>query len=212
MNEFLQNKQQVDVAQSYLKSNDWIEHPCPWKNWDLMHFLPMLRNGNILDMGACGSWVLENFRRKDFKGMAVGVDLVEVSNKIDGCDYFKEDLCKTHFGNHQFNIITCLSVLEHRVDIFKFIIECERLLTERGRLYITFDYNGIKQDSGVEDWQPLSHENVVDLIDAANDLGLGLTKDMDWSVQEYPLFGGWFYPEVKDIHYTFGVLEFVRLH
>lgn len=212
MNEFLQSKNQVDVAQQFIRSNGWAEHPCPWKNWDLMHVLPMLRNGNLLDMGACGSWVLENFKRKGFTGMAVGIDLLEVTNKVEGVDYFKEDLQKTHFNSHVFNQITCLSVLEHGVNPCKCLRECERLLTLNGRLYITFDYHGIKQYSGRKDWNPLSQDEIEDMIEFAYSIGLCLATKMEWTVQEYPLFGGWFYPEIKDIHYTFGVMEFMRLH
>lgn len=212
MNEFLQSKRQVDVAHDFLLANGWSEHPCPWKNWDLMHVLPMLRDGRILDMGACGSWVLENFMRRGFTGRAVGIDLVEVTNKVKGVDYFKEDLTRTHFNLHQFDMITCLSVLEHRVDLFKFVIECERLMAHRGVLIATFDYHGIRQNSGIKDWNPLCHDEVENLINMAHDVGLSLKSEMNWAVQEYPLFGGWFYPEVKDIYYTFGILEFVRLH
>ena len=67
-----------------------------------------------------------------------------------------------------FKNITCLSVIEHEVDIKKFVTEVSRILTDGGKLYLTFDYWTPKLKTTVKlyglTWSPLDEYETQTLI------------------------------------------------
>lgn len=211
MNEFLRTQQQINVAHYFLDAYGWIKHGVYWKDWDLSLVLPALRDGNLLDMGAYCSWVLPNAVRKGLKGEKWGIDLSEVPADFrpPGCEYRVGDLCKTGLPDAHFQAITCLSVIEHAVDFSAFLTEAHRLLKASGQLLVTFDYWPEPYPNLPAGWNLLCRADAERLIALAKDTGFSMRSEMDWTTDEGPLLGEWWFP-VKDVKYTFGIMEFIK--
>lgn len=211
MNEILRTQQQINVAHYFLDAYGWMKHGTYWKDWDLALILPEIRDGNILDMGAYCSWILPNVSAKKFKGEKWGIDLMKIPDdfKRPDCRYLEGDLCKTPLPDNHFQTITCLSVIEHEVNIPAFLKEANRLLKKSGVLFVTFDYWPTKYPNLPSNWNLLCQSDIQAMIGCAKGMGLNMRSEMDWTTQEAPLLGEWWFP-VKDVKYTFGIVEFVK--
>lgn len=209
MNEVLKTQSHIDISTEYIKACGWITHDCVQKNWDLAHVLPCLRNGNILDMGCFCSFILPNAVKMGLSGDFHGIDTVDIPAKmrVNMCRYHKMDLCHTTFGDGYFDIVTCLSVLEHDVNHEAFIKESSRLVKSGGSLFVTFDYWPTKYQNLPSEWKILDHTDGINLIRLAESNGFRLTGPMNWNVMDKVLQGEWFFP-VKNVGYTFAYMEF----
>jgi len=211
MNEFLRRKSQVVAATQFLREFGWdTNESCCIKDWDLAQILPCLRNGNILDMGAYGSMVLQNHHKKGLVGHRHGVDLnpnlVEY-RKNQAYTATVCDLCYTPFDDCFFDTVTCLSVIEHEVNFGRFIKEVSRVLIPGGHLYATFDYWPDKYKGLPAGWNILCKQDVEDLLVVASDNHLNVLTFIDWTTEEAVVRGEDWMP-VRGINYTFGALEF----
>lgn len=217
MNNFLKTRAEIDVHTQYLKDNRLKESGLSCKNYDIAQVAPYLREQmDILDMGSDGSEILTNAWRLGVRGRKVGVDLAYESNKVmeGGIELFRGDLMNTNLSDDSFDLITCMSVVEHSVDLDKLAKECSRLLRNRGKLFISFDYWGEKLDTkGVWlynlEWNILSKEEVEIMVRLFKENGLELTGEIDWTTQDAVINSSFCSP-VKEIEYTFGILEFIK--
>ncbi|MEK6883393.1 MAG: hypothetical protein AABY22_27445, partial [Nanoarchaeota archaeon] len=79
LNKFLQSRAEVnqctdDIIRAGLKC-----HGISVKDFDLRNIIPYLTNGNICDLGACGSFILHNHVILGLQGRRVGIDLSDVA-------------------------------------------------------------------------------------------------------------------------------------
>ncbi len=210
---FLKNKKEVERSVSFLKRNGFIPHPCEPKNWDLSYILPQICDGNFLDLGSWESYILENVIRKGVQGMKFGIDLQRPVRLIEGVNYLVGDMVATGLPSGFFRNISCVSVLEHGVDIGRFVSEAARLLQDRGRLFVTFDYwdPKVTPANGLYglDWQPLDKQSVNMLIQACRRNDLFRVSQMDWRIEEAVIREGYCSPD-PSVSYTFGLLVFEK--
>ena len=89
-------------------------------------------------MGCQWSFVLSNAVRKGIKGEKVGIDLFPCQ-PAPGTVHLVGSLTNTRLPSNHFDIVTCLSVIEHGVDVEAFADEAVRLLKVGGWLFVTFD-------------------------------------------------------------------------
>jgi SAM-dependent methyltransferase len=209
--EILKSKAEIDKSSRFLKDQGLILNECDAKNWDLAHLLPKLGHGNILDMGCQGSIVLENAQRLGLIGEKVGIDLVALPPR-SGITLIQGDLTKTTLPSAHFDYITCLSVIEHGVDVRAFILECARLLKPGGKLFLTFDYWDPKIISELRmfglPWTLFSRNDVENLIIECRAAGMNCVAPMDWTQQDGVIHPGYWAP--GNFAYTFGITEFVK--
>lgn len=214
MNKFLQTRKEVDECTSYINRKGLIEHSFSCKNWDVALICKELKNGDILDMGSNGSFLLHNAVKLGIKGRKCGIDLGNPEYQIDGVEYIQGDLMKTPYSNNSFDTITCLSVIEHEVDYKALAKECSRLLRKGGILYITFDYWNPKIDTsdvgtalyGLT-WNVLDVNDAERLIVAFKAQGLQ-TGIVDWTLNETVINPHFCAPYGKS--YTFGIFTFSK--
>ncbi len=217
MNEFLKTRSQIDESTQWLKDNGYITHPISAKDWELKIITEAVSDGHFLDMGADGSRVLHNTVIKGISGKKVGIDLSEVTgdNKADGVEYVKGDLMDTPFDDGTFDTIVSQSVIEHNVDLSKFVAEAERLLRKGGRLIVSFDYwpSRVNTDGltlyGLK-WNILNQADVLYLVEVAQFAGLVIDKPIDWNTEEAVINDKYCSP-FPNISYTFGIFEFIKL-
>lgn len=217
MNDFLKTRDEIDnVYTKYLVDNNLIQSGISAKNYDIAQVVPYLKGEmDVLDLGSDGSEILSNAVRLEIKGRKVGIDLAYPENAVVGeIELFKGDLMQTPFEDNSFDLISCLSVVEHAVDLDKLAKECARLLRSGGKLFVSFDYWPEKlMTKGVWlynlEWNILSKEDVEKMVSLFNENGLELSSDIDWTVQDAVINPSYCSP-AAGISYSFGMLQFIK--
>lgn len=215
MNRFLQTRKEVDECTRYLKKRGLISHFFTCKDFDIANICAELKDGDLLDMGANGSYLLPNAVKMGIKGRKCGIDLGTPEYDLKGIEYIKGDLMKCPYEDNSFDTITCLSVIEHEVDFDKLAKECARLLRKDGSIYITFDYWNPKVDTtdvgtklyGLK-WTILDASDVSRLEVEMGNHGLQMTSNMDWKTTDTVINNQFCAPYGKA--YTFGLLKFKK--
>lgn len=215
MNKFLQTRQEVDQCTAWLKKHNLISHHFTCKDFEIAAICKELKDGDLLDMGSSGSWILHNAIKMGIKGKKCGIDLSDHEAPISGVEYTKGDLMKTPYTQKSFDTITCLSVIEHEVDYDKLAKEAARLLRKGGSLYISFDYWNPKvntDDVGTKlyglKWNILDASDVTQLELAMGRYGLHMSSNLDWTTKDKVINPQFCSPYGRE--YTFGLLKFVR--
>jgi len=208
---FLKTRKEIDECTSFLRQHGLVSNDkCKCKNWDIAHIIPEIHNGNILDMGSFGSYVLKNVMLRGIKGEKYGIDLSR-QEPLHGVKYLIGDLTAVPMADEFFNYITCLSVIEHEVDLGKFAREIYRLLALNGKAFVTFDYWEPKVPATVKmfglKWQPLDRVAVEYLIAECAKIGLVVDGKMDWTLGDQVIREGYHSPQ-RGIRYTFGMVVF----
>lgn len=213
MCKFLKKRQEIDECTAFLKMYGFVSHSFSCKDWDLAHILPEVGDGNFLDMGSSDSYILKNLSIKGIHGELHGIDLRKPDVPVKGVKYSVGDLMDTGLPSNYFKNITCLSVIEHEVDFDKFAREASRLLQDKGKLFVTFDYWDPKILSPIKmydlDWQILDKRAVEDLIAKAGHYNLNTVQDMNWTIGDALIKDGYYSPH-PEVSYTFGLVTFEK--
>ncbi len=215
MNEILRNREQINMSTQWLQDNGYVTHPISCKDWELCMVTQSLTDGDLLDAGADGSFVLHNAVKKNIKGRKVGIDLIEVvgGNAAEGVEYFTGDLQDTQFPDESFDTITSCSVLEHQVDFTNFAKEMSRLLRVGGKLFVSCDYAPEKIDTSLTklyslDWNILSRQDAERFIDECAKHKLIISDVVDWTVQDMVITPQYCSP--AQCSYTFAFFQFIK--
>jgi SAM-dependent methyltransferase len=123
---------------------------------------------------------------------------------------FPRDLLRTELPSNSVGIITCLSVIEHGVDLRQFFQEMGRLLRLGGRLYVSTDYWEPKVDTegrtlfGLP-WRIFCRAEIEKIIELAAECGLALGSRSpgDLHCSSHPIHLG-------PLSYTFVALRFTK--
>ncbi len=210
---FLKTKTEVYHCTHYLRKNGYISHRLHCKDWDIANIVADLSDGNLLDMGSWDSYILRNAIIKGVRGEKYGIDLQKPDVPVPGVQYVVGDLLKAPFPDGFFQNVTCLSVIEHEVDFKQFASEASRLLSQNGKLYLTFDYWTPKITTDFKlfgkKWNLLDKNDVVNLVQTLKSSGLHISQDIDWSLGQQ-VVNDKYYSPVSGIGYTFGLLVFEK--
>jgi len=144
----LENKQQVENSINTLSSLQLEPHLDPPKNWDTLSALSIiLREGNltsgdkVLDAGGeYYSVLLKHLASMGFSNLFCLNLAFDKNEDLDGIHYMYGDITNTDFESDFFSAITCLSVIEHGVDLELFFFEAKRILKPSGVLVISTDF------------------------------------------------------------------------
>ncbi len=218
LNCFLQTRREVDECTTFLKDNGFVFHAMICKNWDIAKIIPHIGDGNVLDMGSAGSFILENTLKKGCVGLKYGIDISYPEghkSPIEGIGLIRGDLMNTPFMDDTFDYVTCLSVIEHEVDYFMLSVECNRIMRKGGKLFITFDYWNPKVDTtdvgtalyGLK-WTILDKSDVLELIKQLENNGFVMSDEMDWTIQDRVINDHFYAPYGKA--YTFGIITVIK--
>lgn len=153
----LKNDNEFQTAIRSLETAGLNVHRTPQKNWDLelvrAFFAGVKKDAPILDLGAEGGVILDLLHNLGYTNLR-GVDLVaskapfkrRLKKLFSSKTFLFEDhidvgdICDSPYGDNQFEAATCISVLEHGVNLPEFFAECARIIRPGGRLLATFDY------------------------------------------------------------------------
>ena len=131
----------------------------PMKSWDVHQALSILERSHrdrrtpILDMGCFNSEILYALRALGYRRLA-GCDLNPMCRWMPYWHRIRYEWCDlthTPFPDGAFGVLTCISVVEHGVNLDALAAEASRLLRPGGLFILTTDYDA----SGA------THENSV---------------------------------------------------
>jgi len=175
----LRNAGEVDEAVLEIARRRWPLHKWNrYKNWDST-FLDFEGVSTILDVGCRTSHPLEIASFLKVQGRKVGVDIEATYDGWeipDGCEFVLAPAEALPFHDATFDMVTCISVIEHGVDIPRFVKEMHRVLNPGGRFVITFDFW-----PGVEG--ALDFLDVSEMVEVIHELGC-VVEPLDWSLKD----------------------------
>lgn len=168
MNTTLKNREEVNLAIKIIKASKLNLHPnVPEKNWDSLIALKIItQNTNssakILDAGGeMNSSILFWLYQLGFSNLKCLNLQFKKRKKRGRIEFIPGDLTKTPFPNNYFDIVTCISVIEHGVDEVKYFEEMNRILKKGGLLITSTDY----WESKIETGGKLAHNNPISIYD-----------------------------------------------
>ena len=186
VNSPLLSESDVDSAVEFLDILGLPHHGDRPKDWDNlialafagMHVEP---SGMILDAGAGdGSAFLPGLRKLGFRNL-VGCNLdIRGQAYVDGIGYEYGNIEALRFYANSLDFIGCFSVIEHGVDVSKFLGQAARTLKPGGMLFISTDYwmhsidTGDRQAFGAP-VRIFSANDICCAVNEAATLGLHLT-------------------------------------
>ncbi len=223
----LRSGRQVDEAVEYLRSRAVPLHGTRWKNWD--HALLLRRaealgaDAAIADLGSGHGHTLDALHAAGQRSLT-GIDLqLQRSMRLRrlawsvGLGRFRPaflirqgDLTRTGLPTASVELASCISVVEHGVDLEGFYRECARILRPGGRLLVTTDYwpEKVEPRRPIElfglPWRVFDAEAVEAMIRSAAGHGLHLQRrpgDLDAGERVVSFEG---------LEYTFIALDFER--
>lgn len=194
-NGVLRTRQQSEHAVELVRKLGLYPHPDPLKNWDSLAALSAVlksinKKAYILDAGAeLYSTILPWLFLYGYKNLW-GINLVFDSPVKRGAIYYEYgDITHTKFNKGIFDAITCLSVIEHGVDIRAYFKETSRILKPGGILITSTDYYETPIDTkgqyayGVP-IHIFSKTEIIDVLEVAKEFDLVLTGPLDLSCKE----------------------------
>lgn len=134
-----------DAARALRRANLPL-HPDLPKNWDALHALAtVLRrtdgDAQVLDAGSATYGPILPWLALLGYDNLVGCDPVfPKDHRVGPIEYRRASLLQTGFPDASFDAITCLSVIEHGVDLGAYVREMRRLLKPGGVLVTSTDY------------------------------------------------------------------------
>lgn len=208
----LQTVSEYEAAISELRRCGLVPHNDSPKNWDHLTALTAIlnrtdRTANVLDAGGeTYSPLVHWLYLYDYRDLYVcNLSFDEPFNQ-GPIQYLPQDITDTSFPDGSFDVITCLSVIEHGVDVQEFLTEAKRLLQDDGLLVISTDYwpDGV-DSNGVTayglPWEPFDTTDVAELVESAEATGFRVLNDLDLEATDRPV-------KWRGMEYTFVVLEF----
>jgi SAM-dependent methyltransferase len=177
------------------------------KNWDLLVALGLVLErtpvkARILDAGATlTSMMLPWLYMYGYTDLW-GIDLIyDRPHRRGPIRYERGDVTQTHFDSSSFDIITCLSVIEHGVSLDGYLREMSRLLRPGGLLITSTDYweHPVDTRGQVAFGAPMkvfSPPEIKAQLGAVSAYGFRSTGPIDFDCQDKAV--GW-----KGVRYTF---------
>jgi len=197
-NAVLRTQQEVANAVKQVEALGLPLHGALSKNWDTLAALDcILQNtdaeARILDAGAeTYSTILPCLYFYGYKHLK-GINLVfERPFRRGPIVYEYGDITHTKFEEGTFDVVTCLSVIEHGVNLRSYFQEVSRILKPNGILITSTDYYAelVETHNQVEFGVPIhvfSKDEVISALNIAKECGLELTDDIDLGCQEKPV-------------------------
>jgi 2-polyprenyl-3-methyl-5-hydroxy-6-metoxy-1,4-benzoquinol methylase len=142
----LQDQEEWHITDQEVRKLGLLTHPSREKHWDALKAVSCIlsnlkSDSKILDAGGTLYstpliWLYQYGLKNLF---AIDLSLKRLKKRGD-VRYLPGDLTHTNFTQHFFDAATCLSVLEHGVDLHSFISEMSRLIRPGGYLLVSIDY------------------------------------------------------------------------
>jgi hypothetical protein len=183
------------------------------KNWDSLAALDLIlrctdKKARIFDAGGeLYSMILPWLFLYGYRNLSAGNLVFETSVKKGPIVYRYSNITKTEFDSNAYDAITCLSVIEHGVNLRSYFCEMSRILKPGGVLITSADYFETEVDTRgqVAYGVPIhifAREEIAQALEIAGQFGLTLTSPIDLSAEEKIV--NW---KEYDLNYTFVIFS-----
>jgi len=208
-NAVLKNHQEWQNAVKQLRTLELPPANSLPKNWDGLAALSAILTSTdleakILDAGAARySVILPWLFLYGYRNL-IGINpIFQRSFKRGPIRYECGDITQTSFENDTFDVITCMSVIEHGVNLDLYFKEVSRILKPKGLLITSTDYycDPINTQDLIAYGVPIHifcRDEISSALNIAMNYGLEMTGKIDLECQEKPV--RW---EQYDLDYTF---------
>lgn len=160
------------------------------KNWDSLAALDLIlrttdRNARIFDAGGERySMILPWLCLYGYKNLTAGNLIFHKKIRRGTIVYEHSDITRTKFSDGYFDAVTCLSVIEHGVDLNAYFKEMSRIIRDGGILITSADYYETPIDTkGLEAYgvpiRIFTKEEIVHAIELATRYGFSLTSPIE---------------------------------
>lgn len=194
-NSVLRTQEEVDKAVSQVKSLGLRVRGDLPKNWDSLATLDYIlkntdKNARIFDAGAAlYSVILPWLFLYGYKNLIGGNCIFRKRIKRGPILYEYCDITKTNYENNSFDVVTCLSVIEHGVDLNSYFKEMSRILKVGGILITSTDYYETPMDTKGQVAYGVSihiftKEEIEEALNISERYGLFLTAPLDLTCNE----------------------------
>lgn len=194
-NDVLKTSRDWERAKDEVRALGLPLHADESKNWDSLTALHTIlkqtdRSARILDAGSeVYSMILPWLFLYGYKNLT-GINLVfnePIRRGPISLEY--GDLTQTKFEKNTFDVITCLSVIEHGVNLQMYFREMHRILKPGGRLITSTDYYDPPiQTQGLEAYgsqvKVFSRNEILNALDLGQRFNLSLTGPINLDCQE----------------------------
>lgn len=196
----LLNRSEIDACTRIAEILGLPSHHDPQKNWDTLKALYYIvketdPSAPILDAGSSGdSAILKWLSRLGYQKL-FACDIRPKSSKnylTRNIEFSVQDITRTSYPDGFFQAVTCISVIEHGVDLPAFVQEMSRILSPEGLLMISTDYwsepidcSGIfPYGQAMGEMKVLGPDEINDLLKTAAQHELFPCTPMDLNTQE----------------------------
>ncbi|GEM_PF-274259 len=182
----LQTTAEIEDAYKRVIALGLTPHKAREKNWDFLHAFSLVVQRNrrqdvVIDLGSGTSSVILDWLHLYGYTQLYGCDLIAPDMRRGHIQYSRQDLEKTFYAEGFADVVTCLSVIEHGVNLPNLIKECRRLLKTGGLLIVSTDYTcqtidltGVRDELGaVHLFTPSTMEDLVYLASQQGFISLG---------------------------------------
>lgn len=195
INKPLDSQLTVDKCKQIANRSALPLHSDNAKNWDnlvaIWHTtLTTDKTDPVMDVAATEqSAYLPSLYKLGYNNL-VSINLTQTTTEvIDGVSYQPGDCTATTFANDHFGFISCLSVVEHGVDLKKFFNESARILKPNGHLFVSTDYwiDTVDTKGQMAFGSPIkvfTADDIAEMIEIARDSGLILTGNAQFNCKD----------------------------
>ncbi|MCK5529364.1 MAG: class I SAM-dependent methyltransferase [Kiritimatiellae bacterium] len=167
----------------------------PVKNWDSIAALDLIlnntdKNAKIFDAGGeMYSVILPWLFLYGYRDLIAGNLIFDKTVRKGPIIYKHTDITKTGFESESLDVVTCLSVIEHGVDLRLYFAEMSRIIKHQGILITSADYfeTAIDTSGKVAYGVPIhifTKEEMTNAIKIAEDVGFELISTLDMSSED----------------------------
>jgi SAM-dependent methyltransferase len=212
-NAVLQTKHEWECALEQVKALGLPTHNDHPKNWDSLVALSLIlqrtnRKAKILDAGGeLYSVILPWLFLYGYKHLQCINLVFDRPYKRGPIRYEYGDITQTRFDDETFDVVTCLSVIEHGVNLEIYLKEMSRILKRNGILIASTDYWHDKIDTSgkIAYGVPIhifSREEIISALSVAKDFSLEPISNINVNRREKTVT--W---KKYDLNYTFVVFS-----
>lgn len=187
----LQDWNEIGDATTNIKKRHLPCHSDVYKDWDLWNIYELVKDMDrdiyIFDFGCAGCRVLKFLNYLGFRHV-YGMDLYESKRELfiekammalknSNVKVIHGNGLRSGFNDSFFDVVICLSVIEHNVDIEHFLKEVYRVLKPGGILYLSTDYWEDKIVSEDKN-KVFSEDEIENMLSVAEHNGFSFDKNI----------------------------------
>ncbi len=210
-NAVLKNQTEVEGAVRQLRELGLPVMKKSAKNWDSIAALDLIlkctnKDAKVFDAGGeIYSMILPWLFLYGYRNLSAGNLAFQKQVKKGPITYHYSDITQTEFEPATHDAVTCLSVIEHGVDLRSYFREMSRILKPGGILITSTDYFETRVETGGQmafgvPVHIFTREEIDEALDMASQFGFTLTAPLDLSAGDRTVY--W-----RGMDYTFIVFS-----